>query len=99
MKFQKKMVLDSDSSSSDSDRNDQDTVKLFESRNFIIRAMIRNKVRSSFNELTNQKEIKKIDKRLLKGIFLKRLKGESYAMNDINSLKTLIQSKLTNLDS
>eukprot|EP00347_Sterkiella_histriomuscorum_P013287 403365294 len=98
MKFQRKMVLDSESSSSDSDRNDQDTIKLFESKNYIIRAMVRNKVRQSFSELTGKKEIKKIDKRLLKGIFLKRLKNTSKIQN-LNGFQTLIQSRTSNLDS
>eukprot|EP00347_Sterkiella_histriomuscorum_P017330 403349798 len=79
MKFQRKMVLDSESSSSDSDRNDQDTVKLFESKNYALRATIRNKIRSSVDEITTQSELKNIDKRLLKGIFLKRLKEKRKA--------------------
>lgn len=51
------MVLDSESSSSDSDRNDQDTLKLFESKNYVLKATIRNKVRTSIDEITKQKEL------------------------------------------
>ncbi|CDW91161.1 UNKNOWN [Stylonychia lemnae] len=97
MKFQRKMLIDSDSTSSDSDRNDQDNLKLIESKNYAIQIQTKNKVRSSIYEFTNQKELKDIDQRLLKGVFVKKLKQKKKA-EFFTTYQNMIINRLTNPD-
>ncbi|CDW80220.1 UNKNOWN [Stylonychia lemnae] len=44
LRFQRRMILDSESTSTDSDRNDLDTLKLFESKSYELRGTIKRKL-------------------------------------------------------
>ena len=47
MKFQRKNVIDSDTSSSDSDNNNQDTLKLLDSKNIILKQCMKKKINNA----------------------------------------------------
>ena len=67
------MLIDSDKSSEDSDHHRFDTVKLMESENPMIRFVIYGKIKKMINSYRGTK-LKEIDKRLLRGLFIKNLK-------------------------
>ena len=74
LKFQRKNLIETSSSSEDSDNNSRFyTSKLMESKNPMIKLVIFGKLKKMINSYKNQK-LGDIDKRLLRGLFIRKLK-------------------------
>lgn len=71
MHFQKKQVLESDSSSDDSDIDDLTTIKHLNSDNPFIKLMIIGRINQRVKELLSKEKFNEIDIKLIKGIFKK----------------------------
>ena len=73
LNFQRKNVLDSESSGNESDVVEQDAVELINHSNILIKTDIKIRIAESINRLSDQMERKEkeITTRLLRGIFLK----------------------------
>jgi len=77
LKFQRKNVLDSDSTSSDSDNNDQDVFKLMEHKDQILRTHILEKMLKAVEIIADADRPKsEVDLKLMQGVFYKRLEKE-----------------------
>ncbi|TNV85024.1 hypothetical protein FGO68_gene16794 [Halteria grandinella] len=87
LKFQRKNMIETTSSSSDSDHHDYDTVKLLNSKKGLVKLQQIVKIKKSLDQLKDQ-EIGQAEKNMMKGIFVRR--PQKY--------KTATQIKL-NLDS
>ena len=75
MKLQKAHVLDSESSSSDSDHVDQEPYKLLENKDKMINLLLLGKIKRIFNSYqSNAKDLSVIDRNLLRGVLKKKLK-------------------------
>eukprot|EP00347_Sterkiella_histriomuscorum_P023442 403334623 len=92
MKFQKKNVIDSDTSSSDSDDNQQDALKLMDSKNLILSSFIKNKIKNAVGSLGSQTSLMDIDRRILKGVYQKKLKDND---NILENLEIVFQKTLS----
>ena len=74
MKFQRQNLLETSSSSQNSDNNDKyDSLNLMESKNPMIRLVFFGKMKRAVKSYKSTK-LKTIDQRLFKGLFLRRIK-------------------------
>ncbi|TNV84292.1 hypothetical protein FGO68_gene12595 [Halteria grandinella] len=74
LKFQRKNIIESDSSSGDSDTNNKfDTINLIESPNPMMRFVVLSKIKKMIQAMKNT-AINDTDKRLLRGLFIKHIK-------------------------
>ncbi|CDW90345.1 UNKNOWN [Stylonychia lemnae] len=89
LRFQRKNVIGSDSSSSDSDQNDQDNLRLLESKNIIIKSTIKNKIKTAVEQYASLEEFKEIDKRILRGIFQRKLRDQTKEQKAIENIKKI----------
>ncbi|CDW79542.1 UNKNOWN [Stylonychia lemnae] len=90
LKFQRKNLIETSSSSEDSDNNkNYYTSKLMESKNPMIRLVIFGKLKKMVQSYKNQK-LKELDKRLLRGLFIRKLKDFDEDLQDKLKNKTLL---------
>lgn len=82
LRFQRKNLIESSSSTSDSDNNRNDPLKLMENNNPMLRLIAYGKLKHMMMSYSDQK-LKSIDKNLLKGIYTRKLKDfkEDYVTN------------------
>ena len=74
LKFQRKNIIESESSSGDSDTNNKfDSVNLMEHRNPLMRLVIFGKLKKIVTGFKDQ-ELQETDKRLIRGLFVKHIK-------------------------
>lgn len=73
LKFSRKNLIESSSSSSDSDNNYLDRMRLMEKKNPFIRLAVFSKIKRLFNSF-NGESLTQIDKNLLRGLYLRKLK-------------------------
>lgn len=73
LKFQRKNTLESESSSTDSDYNQHDTMNLLENKSQIIRLMMIVRLRKMIYTYKDS-NLEKIDKQLIKGLFYRHIK-------------------------
>eukprot|EP00347_Sterkiella_histriomuscorum_P013629 403363988 len=91
LKFQRKNLIETDSSSQDSDNNNKYfTTKLMESKNPMIRLVIFGKLKKMVTSYKNQK-LEEIDRRLLRGLFLRNLRDFDEDQRDRNQYKSLLE--------
>lgn len=90
LKFQRKNLLETSSSSCDSDNNNKfDSIKLMESKNPMIRLVIFGKLKRMINSY-RKNDLEIIDRRLLRGLFIRNLKDFDEDYNEKVSNKSLL---------
>ncbi|TNV84725.1 hypothetical protein FGO68_gene11045 [Halteria grandinella] len=70
LKFQRKSVIETTSSSSDSDHHDYDTIKLLNSKRDLLKLQQAVKIKKTFAVLKDKK-LEEIDQNLMKGVFMR----------------------------
>ena len=73
LKFQRANLIETSSTSSDSDDNKFDELKLMESKNPMIRLTIFGRIKKMITSYRNTK-LRTFDRRLLRGLYLRNLK-------------------------
>lgn len=73
LRFQRQNLVETSSSSSDSDDNLFDPVRLMENNNALVRLVTYGKVKKMMKEF-NEKEIDHLERNMMRGMFRKRLK-------------------------
>lgn len=73
LKFQRKNLIETTESSTDSDDNKLDTMRLMESKNPLIRFSIYRKIKRMMNSFKEDK-LKSYEKNLLKGVYMRKIK-------------------------
>lgn len=86
LKFQKKAVLDSESSGTDSDDNDYDVIRLSKYKKPVAKDYCYNSIKQAVDEVADD-SLQDVDKRLLNGIF--QLKKKKKALQSVISDKTM----------
>ncbi|CDW84258.1 UNKNOWN [Stylonychia lemnae] len=81
MRFQRKNLVETQSSSSDSDDNKNDTLKQMENQNPMVRLMVYGKLKKMMMSYANQK-LHTIDRNLIRGIYLRKIKDFKEDMNE-----------------
>ncbi len=71
MHFQKKQVIDTDTSSEDSDIDDLKTIQYLNGKNPFIKLMIIGRINQRVKEMLSKQKFNEIDTKLIKGIFKK----------------------------
>lgn len=88
LRFQRTNVVETDSSSSDSDDNQADTLKLMENRNPMLRLIVYGKLKRMMMSYANQK-LHTIDRNLIRGIYLRKIKDFKEDQQEKNVNKSL----------
>lgn len=73
LRFQRKNLIETSSSSSDSDHNNLDTVKLMENKNPMVRLAIYGKIKRMLNEFQGS-TLDDTGRNLVRGLFVRKLK-------------------------
>ena len=73
LRFQRKNLVETQSSSSDSDDNKNDTLKQMENNNPMIRLIVYGKLKKMIMSYAEQK-LHSIDRNLIRGIYLRKIK-------------------------
>lgn len=90
LKFQRKNLIETSSSSQDSDTNNQfDSAKLMESKNPMIKLVFFGKLKRMMTSYLNTR-LKTIDRRLLRGLFIRNLKDFDEEYNEKVQNKSLL---------
>ena len=90
LRFQRKNLIETSSSSQDSDNNNKfDSFKLMESKNPIIRLVFFGKMKKMIMSYKHQK-IEDIDRRLFRGLFMRNLKDFDEEYKEKISNKSLM---------
>jgi hypothetical protein len=90
LKFQRKNLIETSSSSSDSDDNNMETLKLMESKNPMARLVVYGKLKRMMESFKNAKLLP-TEKNLLRGIFVRRLKDFKEEYKEKMESVTLIE--------
>ena len=90
LKFQRKNLIESSSSSGNSDTNNKfDTISLMESPNPMIRLVVFSKLKKIIMNYRNQ-NLNEVDRRLLRGLFVKHLRDFDEEMKEKTKRKSLV---------
>ncbi|CDW79323.1 UNKNOWN [Stylonychia lemnae] len=81
LKFQRKNLLESQSSSSDSDDHQFDTLKLLDDKNDLVKLSAIQKIKRNLNHYSDN-VLDHIDKNLLRGIYLRRQREREEVLSD-----------------
>ena len=73
LKFQKKNLLESETSSSDSDVNKYDLSKTMDNSNYKVKRITYERLKHNVKQFHN-KDLSEIDKKVIRGIYLRNLK-------------------------
>ncbi|TNV82700.1 hypothetical protein FGO68_gene10121 [Halteria grandinella] len=90
LRFQRQNLIETSSSSSDSDDNLYDPVRLMENPNPLIRLVTYGKVKKMMKEFVGQR-IDPLEKNLMRGMFRRKLKDFAETQRDNNQHLTLIE--------
>ena len=86
-------MIESQSSSSDSDDNNFDTMKLMENKNPMLRLIVYGKIKKMMMSYAGQK-LKSIDKKLLRGIYVRKIKDFKEDQREKQGNKSIFQNLL-----
>lgn len=89
LRFQRSNVIETGTSSDDSDHKGFDTLKLMDSKNPFIRLMIYGKLKRMITSYVGTK-VKEVDKNLVRGMFLRKIKDFDEDRRDDTENKTLL---------
>ncbi len=90
LKFQRKNLIESSSSSCDSDNNNKfDSVRLMENENPMVRLVIFGKLKRMINSYRKD-NLEVFDRRLLRGLFIRNLKDFDEDYNEKIQNKSLL---------
>ncbi|TNV73470.1 hypothetical protein FGO68_gene12963 [Halteria grandinella] len=97
LKFQRKNLIESNSSSGDSDTNNKfETVSLMESNEPMMRLVVYSKIKHMISQFSNTR-LHEIDRRLLRGLFVKHIKDFDEEYKEKMKKKPLIDRLQTKL--
>jgi hypothetical protein len=92
LRFQRKNLVETSTSSQDSDPPSKyDTIRLMDSKNPLIRLSIFGRLKKMIMTYKEAEELGETDRRLLRGLYLKRLKDFDDQMQDQNANMTLLE--------
>jgi len=91
MRFQKKNIIQTDSSSADSDTQQFDTMKLMESPSPFVKLLIYGKVKRMIYSYIEDNAIGTHDEKLIKGLYVRKMHDFDVDWKEKHSNKTLMQ--------
>lgn len=89
LKFQRKNLIDTDSSSSDEDVNKYDTLRLLENENPMIKLIVLGRMKRMMKSYEGG-HLQEIDKKLMRGIYLRNIKDFQEDYDEVMGNKTLL---------
>ncbi|CDW86714.1 UNKNOWN [Stylonychia lemnae] len=98
LQYQRFNLIETESSSSDSDDEKMQTVQLMENKNPLIRLVMYGKVTKMISQFKDQK-LEPLELNLFRGVFQRRLKDFSDELNEIKENKILIKRMQTQITS
>eukprot|EP00347_Sterkiella_histriomuscorum_P002468 403368032 len=98
LKFQRFNLIETSSSSSDSDDNKMETLSLMENKNPLIRLVMYGKLKKMLNQIKGKK-LQPIEMNLIRGVFQRRLRDYEVNQNEAQENKILLQKVQSNLFS
>ena len=97
LRFQRKNLIESQSSSSDSDDNKYDTMKFMENKNPMLRLIVYGKLKKMMMSYVGQK-VKSIDKKLIRGIYVRKIKDFQEDLNEKTGKTTMLEKLKSGLN-
>ncbi len=93
LRFQRQNLVETTSSSSDSDDNNYDPVRLMENKNPMVRLITYGKVKKMMMQFKNSK-IDHLEKNMMRGMYLRKLKdfAENMKTNQITLFERFIRA-------
>lgn len=94
LRFQRQNLLETSSSSSDSDNGINDTVTLMENKNPMVRLTTYGKIKKMMTEFENKK-LDPMEKNMIRGMFQRKLKDFAEKQQENSKNKTSLLERLT----
>lgn len=94
LRFQRQNLLETSSSSSDSDNGINDTVTLMENKNPMVRLTTYGKIKKMMTEFENKK-LDPMEKNMIRGMFKRKLKDFADNQQENSKNKTSLLERLT----
>ena len=89
LKFQRMNLIETSSSSSDSDDNAYDTLRLMENKNALIRLSMYGKVKKMIRGFTGR-DLDPLEQHMVRGLFIRKLKDFAEEQREISENQTLL---------
>ncbi|CDW91220.1 UNKNOWN [Stylonychia lemnae] len=90
LKFQRQNLIETSSSSSDSDNNNYDTVRLMENTNPLIRLVMFGKLKKMMTGFSG-KQLEPLERNMMRGMFIRKLKDFAEDARNLTENQTLLE--------
>ena len=90
LRFQRQNLIETSSSSSDSDNNNFDTVRLMENENPLIRLVMFGKLKKMMLGFTGKK-VEPLERNMMRGLFIRKLKDFAEDSKELAENTTMLQ--------
>ena len=96
LKFQRMNLVETSSSSSDSDDNNYDTLRLMENKNALVRLTMYGKLKKMIRGFTGR-DLDPLEQNMIRGLFIRKLKDFAEEQREVSENHSLLQRLLADL--